>query len=173
MGEMMEAMLALSRVSRGEMDLHRIDLSSAAKRICAELAESDPDRHVVVTITDGLTVEGDAGLVDVILNNLLGNAWKFTAQVPQAQIEVGSLDCDGERAIFVRDNGVGFDPTYADKLFSPFSRLHSVAEFPGTGIGLATVQRAVARHGGRCWLEGEVGGGATAHFTLPSERDDT
>jgi PAS domain S-box-containing protein len=169
MGELIEALQTLSHVDRREMANQTVDLSAAARRICDKLAQIDPDRSVSVTIEDGLNVEGDVGLVEVILENLLGNAWKFTSNEQNARIEIGAKCHNGERVIFVRDNGAGFDPTYADKLFAPFRRLHTTSEFPGTGIGLATVKRAVGRHGGRCWLEGDVGCGATACFTLPSD----
>jgi PAS domain S-box-containing protein len=170
MDELIGALQTLSHVDHREMGRQTVDVSAAARRICSGLAHSDPDRNVAVTIADGLSVEGDVGLVEVILENLIGNAWKFTSKEPQAQIEVGTLSHRGEPVIFVRDNGAGFDPTYVDKLFSPFGRLHTTSESPGTGIGLATVKRAVARHSGHCWLDGAIGRGATAYFTLPADR---
>jgi signal transduction histidine kinase len=169
MGELIDALLTLSRVGRREIELTTVDVSGAARRIAAALAESEPDRQTEVTIDDGLTAQADARLLDVILENLLGNAWKFTSGRSPARIEVGSLMQDGDRVFYVRDNGAGFDPAYTDKLFTPFQRLHTDKEFSGTGVGLATVQRAVTRHGGRCWLEGKVDHGATAYFTLPTE----
>jgi signal transduction histidine kinase len=171
MGELIDALLTLSRVGRRETELTTVDVSAAARRIAADLVERERDRWVEVTIDDGLTAQADARLVDVILENLLGNAWKFTSGRSPARIEVGSLEQDGERVFYVRDNGAGFDPAYADKLFAPFQRLHTLEEFPGTGVGLATVQRAVARHGSRCWLEGKVDRGATAYFTLPADEE--
>lgn len=167
MSELIDALLMLSRVGRRDMEPAVVDLSAAARRLAAELADSEPDRRVDVTVREGLTAWADAGLVDVILRNLLANAWKFSSTTPQAHIAVGSMQQGDECVFFVRDNGAGFDPAYSDKLFTPFQRLHSTSEFHGSGIGLATVQRAVARHGGRCWLEGAVGEGATGYFTLP------
>ncbi len=117
-------------------------------------------------VADGAVVEGDAQLLRVVLDNLLRNAWKFTGTHAHARIEFGVTQVDGARTFFVRDDGAGFDPTYAHKLFTPFQRLHSDREFPGTGIGLATVQRVLRRHGGRAWAEGAVEGGATFYFSL-------
>ena len=140
-------------------------------QIAAGLAEADPGRDVKVDITDGLEADADSDLVCALLTNLIGNAWKFTAKHDTAHIEIGSADGDGdgsgERAFFVRDDGAGFDMAYAEKLFGAFQRLHSPGEFEGLGIGLATVQRIVRRHGGRVWAEGEVERGATFFFTLP------
>jgi PAS domain S-box-containing protein len=167
MGELIDALLELSRVSRMELARAPIDLTAMAHRIAADLQRDEPSRQVDVVIAEGLTACGDTRLLSVALENLLGNAWKFSAKQPQARIEVGLLpQPDGGQAFFVRDNGAGFDMTYADKLFGPFQRLHRSQEFAGTGIGLATVQRIIHRHGGRVWAEGELGRGATFYFTL-------
>ena len=136
----------------------------------AELCSGDPDREVETNVQRGLLVDADAQLVRVALDNLLGNAWKFTKKTAHAKIDLGAEEQNGSLVYFVRDNGAGFNMTFVAKLFSPFQRLHSEAEFPGTGIGLATVHRIVDRHGGRIWAEGAVGEGATVYFTVPAER---
>jgi light-regulated signal transduction histidine kinase (bacteriophytochrome) len=167
MAELIDALLGLSRVTRAELSREPVDLTAMAQTIAADLQRNEPSRRVEFVIADGLTASGDARLLRVMLENLLGNAWKFTAKQPQAGIEVGSLiQPDGPPAFFVRDNGAGFDMAYADKLFGAFQRLHRMNEFHGTGIGLASVQRIIHRHGGRVWAEGEVGQGATFYFTL-------
>jgi light-regulated signal transduction histidine kinase (bacteriophytochrome) len=166
MGELIDDLLQLSRVSRAEIRRERVDLSAVASIVAAELRKAEPDRVVRFTVEPGLVAEGDAGLLRVVLENLLGNAWKFTGRCSAPSIELGVERRDGQVIYFVRDNGAGFDMTYASKLFGPFQRLHSDAEFPGTGIGLATVQRIVERHGGRIWAEGVVDRGATVFFTL-------
>lgn len=167
MGELIDDLLELSRVSRASLQSERVDLSAIAHEIVDDLKANDPERHVKVEIQSDLIVGGDARLVRAALENLIGNAWKFTSKVRDAIIEVGA-DHQGENsAYFVRDNGDGFDMKYADKLFSPFQRLHDDT-FPGTGIGLATVYRIIDRHGGRVWADAEAGHGATFHFTLPS-----
>jgi PAS domain S-box-containing protein len=167
MAELIDALLGLSRVTRAELLREPVDLTAMAQTIAADLQRNEPSRRVEFVIADGLTASGDARLLRVMLENLLGNAWKFTAKQPQAGIEVGSLiQPDGTPAFFVRDNGAGFDMAYADKLFGAFQRLHRMNEFHGTGIGLASVQRIIHRHGGRVWAEGEVGRGATFYFTL-------
>jgi light-regulated signal transduction histidine kinase (bacteriophytochrome) len=146
-----------------------VDLSALAAEIMAALAKEAPQRRVTVRIEPGLHTEADPELLRVLLENLLGNAWKFTARAadaPAAQIEFGKSTQAGERVYYVGDNGVGFDMAYADKLFSPFQRLHRVTEFAGFGIGLATVQRIVHRHGGRIWVSAVEGQGATFFFTL-------
>jgi PAS domain S-box-containing protein len=168
LGELMDALLLLSRIGRAPLERAPIDLSGLAREIAADLARLDPQRPVVWSIADGLWADGDRRLLRIALENLLGNAWKFSARRSPAHIELGaSVIDDGEPAFFVRDNGDGFDPTYADKLFGAFQRLHSEADFPGTGIGLATVQRIIHRHGGRIWAAGRPGRGATFTFTLP------
>jgi light-regulated signal transduction histidine kinase (bacteriophytochrome) len=154
-------------VTRAELQRGPVDLSAMAEAIAAELQRQDPTRAVEFDIVPGLTTNGDARLLRVVLENLLGNAWKFTGKEGQARIVFGmQTDPDGTPVFVVRDNGAGFDMTYADKLFGAFQRLHRMSEFRGTGIGLATVQRIVRRHGGRVWAEGEVGQGATFYFTL-------
>jgi PAS domain S-box-containing protein len=167
MGQLIDALLSLSRVTRNEWRPAFIDLSGLVRLSAAQLAAADPGRRVKVEIEDNLWTRADPQLARVLFDNLLGNAWKFTGKVAAAEIEFGSRVHDGERALFVRDNGAGFDMAHAAKLFAPFQRVHTVAEFPGTGIGLATVQRIVHRHGGQIWAEGRVGAGATFHLTLP------
>jgi signal transduction histidine kinase len=164
MAAIIEDLLALSRVTRVDFQRERFDLSREAKTIVTRLRESDPSRAADVEIAGGLVVEGDPRWLRVALENVLHNAWKFTARRSLARIEVGRT-ADG--AYFVRDNGAGFDPAYADRLFRPFQRLHAAREFEGTGVGLATVLRVVNRHGGRLWAEGAVDQGATFFFTLP------
>lgn len=167
MGKLIDAMLNLARISRAEMKPEKIDLSEMALRIAAELQKTDPKRQVEFIIEKGLVANGDARLLQVVLENLFANAWKFTGKKPVIRIELGALlQKDGKLAFFVRDNGAGFDMTYADKLFGVFQRLHSPTDFPGIGIGLATAQRIVRRHGGRIWAEGAVEQGATFYFTL-------
>jgi len=166
MGELIDDMLNLSRVTRSEMRREIVNLSALARTITAELQKTQPERHVEFVIAEGLTVNGDTALLRVALENLLGNAWKFTGKQPRAKIEFGVTQHEGKPAYYARDDGVGFDMTYVDKLFAPFQRLHSTEEFPGTGIGLATVQRIILRHGGKVWAEGAVGKGATLYFTL-------
>ena len=165
MAALIDDILTLSRITRREMHHEAVVLSALARRIAAELQDIQPDRDVEFVIEDGVLAEGDAGLLQVVLQNLMGNAWKFTSKQPHPRIQLGVTENDGERAYFVRDNGAGFDMAYAGKLFSAFQRLHSDEDFAGTGIGLATVQRIIHRHGGRVWAEGEVGQGATFYFT--------
>ena len=166
MGDLIDNLLYLSRVSRQEMRREKVDLSTLARRVAEDLRRREPGRRARFDITDGLSVMGDAGLLKVALENLLGNAWKFTSKEPEAEIGFGVVEQDGEPVYYVRDNGVGFDEAYADKLFGPFQRLHGEDEFEGTGVGLATVARIIRRHGGSLRAEGEVGRGATFHFTL-------
>jgi PAS domain S-box-containing protein len=166
MGELIDGILKLSRLTRSEMHHVPIDLSTLAEEITNRFQEMQPERRVKFAIAKDLTTNGDPQLLRVLLENLLGNAWKFTSKNPRAKIEFSMNRNNGKKAFFVRDNGVGFDMTYADRLFSAFQRLHEATEFPGTGIGLATVQRIINRHGGTIWAEGAVGKGATFHFTL-------
>lgn len=167
MSNLVDDLLKLSRVTRTEIKKDRVNLSKLAIEVLAELQESEPTRKVETSIATNLTAKGDPHLMRVALENLIGNAWKFSSQEPQAEIEVGQTVIDEEKVFFVGDNGVGFNMAYADKLFGAFQRLHGVNEFPGTGIGLATVQRIINRHCGRIWAESEVGKGATFYFTLP------
>jgi DNA-binding response OmpR family regulator len=166
MGELIDDLLALSRVGRAELHRENVDLSTLAKEIVAELQAQEPNRTVEVAIAPGLTVDADSRLMRIVLENLLGNAWKFTGKVRHPRIELGEMDFEGHHTIFVGDNGAGFDMAYAEKLFRPFQRLHSDIEFSGTGIGLATIQRVVDRHGGRTWVEAAPNCGATFYFAL-------
>jgi light-regulated signal transduction histidine kinase (bacteriophytochrome) len=145
-----------------------VNLSALAEEIMADLRSSDPQRNLSVVIRPGLMTSGDKQLLRVALDNLLGNAWKFTGKQAEPRIEFGETTIGSEMVYFVRDNGAGFDMAYRDKMFQVFQRLHSTKDFEGTGIGLATVQRIIRRHSGRIWCEGEVGVGATFYFTLPT-----
>lgn len=165
---LIEDLLKLSRVSRSELNRQVINLSAQAEAIAAELSSAEPKRQVNFLITAGLTARGDERLLRIVLENLLRNAWKFTGQRPKAIIEFGAVD-KPEPAFFVRDNGAGFDMSYAGRLFGVFQRLHTASEFPGTGVGLATVQRIINRHGGRAWAEGAIEQGATFYFSLPQD----
>jgi len=169
MGDLIEGLLALSRISKSGIRKVRVDLSALACELVDELRARHPERRVEVAIASGLEANADPRLARALLDNLLGNAWKFTSQRAQARIDVGTTSehPNDERIFFVRDNGAGFDMSFAQKLFIPFQRLHGT-EFPGTGIGLATVQRIIERHSGRIWAESAVGQGATIYFTLPS-----
>lgn len=166
MSELIDDLLLLSRVSRSEIRRGPIDIGEIAGGIVAELRRRDPGREVAVRIADDMKATGDRRLLTIALDNLIGNAWKFTSRKTPARIEVGGEARQGETVYFVRDDGAGFDMAYADKLFGAFQRLHDTAEFEGTGIGLATAQRVVARHGGRIWAEGRPDHGATFFFTL-------
>ena len=166
MGNLIDDLLQLSRVSRGEMKLAQVDLTSLANQIACRLRDAQPQRRIEFAIEPGLVGLGDARLLEIALTNLLSNAVKFTGTQNPALIEFGKFEKDGEMAFYVRDNGAGFDMAYAGNLFGAFQRLHKVTEFPGTGIGLATVQRIVRRHGGRVWADARVNRGATFGFTL-------
>jgi signal transduction histidine kinase len=166
MAQLIDDLLRLSRVSRAQLRRVDIDLSEMARRVAAELSLREPGRHVEVHITESVRAEGDAELVRLVLENLLGNAYKFTSKRAEARVEFGVERLDGVPVYFVRDNGAGFDMAFADKLFGAFQRLHAGAEFPGSGIGLATAQRVVHRHGGRIWAEAALDKGATFRFTL-------
>ena len=167
MGELIDDLLQLSKVGRAELQRRQVDLSAIAWGVVADLRRAAPHRQVQVAIQDGIVANADQRLLQVVLENLLGNAWKFTANIAEARIELGTAQQENVISYFVRDNGAGFDMSYAQKLFAPFQRLHSEAKFPGTGIGLATVHRIVERHGGRIWGEGIVDQGATFSWTLP------
>jgi len=169
MGHQIDDMLMLSRVTRTEMTVQTVNLSQICQEIIEELTLLEPDRQVTVTIQPDLYAETDKNLVELLLQNLLGNAWKFTSRKDIAQIQVGTLGENPITVYYVRDNGAGFDPQYAEKLFTVFQRLHSAADFEGTGVGLATVQRIVHRHGGRIWAESQPNQGATFCFTLAPE----
>lgn len=167
---LIDDLLGLSKISLAQVHGSSVDITKMARDVVSDLKRSDPDRQVDVSVSKGMTAKGDSGLLRVALENLLGNAWKFSANNEEARIEVGTMkDTNGSGTVyFVRDNGAGFDSRYADKLFTPFQRLHTTAEFEGTGIGLATVQRIVRKHGGRIWAEGVPEEGATFFFTLAS-----
>jgi light-regulated signal transduction histidine kinase (bacteriophytochrome) len=169
MGQLIDDLLKLSRIGRAEITVEAVDLSALARSVVAELKESDPARNVEFDIPPTADARGDKRLLTILLENLLGNAWKFTSKHESARIEFGVTTQDGAQVYFVRDDGAGFDMAYVDNLFAPFQRLHRAADFPGTGVGLATVGRIVEHHGGRVWAEGAVEQGATFYFTLARE----
>lgn len=166
MEELIEAMLVLSRASRSEIRHEKVDLGILARDISAELEQKEPGRHVEFVPSTGELVVGDPELLRVMLENLLGNAWKYTRNCSVARIEFGESKQGGDRVFSIKDNGIGFAMKDAERIFKPFERVHRNGEFPGTGIGLATVQRIIERHGGRVWCEGELDRGATFYFTL-------
>jgi light-regulated signal transduction histidine kinase (bacteriophytochrome) len=166
MGELIDDLLNLARVTRAEIYRERIDLSKLADEVAREFQSQELARSVALNIAAGLEAEGDSRLLRLALQNLIGNAWKFTSKRETAQIEFGAQGVNGGKAYFVRDNGAGFEQSYASRLFGAFQRLHATSEFPGSGIGLATVQRIIRRHGGTVWAEGAVNQGATVYFTL-------
>lgn len=170
MSRLIDDMLQLARLSRREMRREHLDLSALALSVGEEIRNGEVERQVELRVAPGIEVDADPQLLRVVLQNLIGNAWKFTGKQQRATIEVGVSELDAERAYFVRDDGVGFEMEYADKLFGAFQRLHSSEDYDGTGIGLANVQRVIHRHGGRVWAESEAGHGATFFFTLPSSR---
>jgi light-regulated signal transduction histidine kinase (bacteriophytochrome) len=161
-----DGLQTLFQLTSGEIRREPVDVTALATEVADELRGENPKHQVKLNIADGLVVSGDRRLVRILVGNLINNAWKFTSKERVASIEVGSELVDGEVRTFVRDNGVGFDMIYGHKLFGAFQRLHSHSEFPGAGIGLATVRRIVNRHGGRAWAEGAVGEGATFYFVL-------
>lgn len=169
MGALIDDLLGLSRAGRGELELQPTSLSDIAQSLASRLREAHPAREVQVVVQPDLTAPADPGLITVVLENLLANAWKFTSRTKRARIEVEGRTENGELTVLVRDNGAGFDPAYTDRLFGAFQRLHRSDEFPGTGIGLATVAKIVRRHGGRVWADGRPGQGATMSFSLPLE----
>jgi len=173
MGGLIDALLALARMSRSALHLQPGDLSQLARTVAAQLARRHPERSVEVVVEDGLLAEIDVQLVEALFENLFANAWKFTSKIPHAKVELVAGVRDGVTTYCVRDNGAGFDMQYASKLFSPFQRMHSVAEFPGTGVGLATAQRIVHRHGGRIWAEAAPGNGAAFYFTLSAQHAES
>ncbi|MBI2393932.1 MAG: hypothetical protein HYV09_30455 [Deltaproteobacteria bacterium] len=169
MGELIDDLLNLSRVTRAELRRERVDLSELARNVLARLREAQPNRVVELVVQDGLVTQADPRLLDVVLVNLLGNAWKFTGKRASPRIEFAAKVDEKPLVYFVRDNGAGFNNAYAGKLFGVFQRLHRAQDFEGTGIGLATVQRILRRHGGKVWAEGELERGATFYFTLEEE----
>ena len=166
MSQLIDDVLYLARVTRAEMREQEVDLSGLVTLLLDRMREAEPGRQVEVKVRPGLSVLGDGQLLRIAVENMLENAWKFTARTPTPRIEFGTTSVAGEPSYFVRDNGAGFDMAYADRLFGPFQRLHLASEFPGTGIGLATVQRIIHRHGGQVWADGMPGQGATFHFTI-------
>lgn len=167
MGRLIDNLLMISQVSQRKLQLQPVNLSLLVKKITAQMMEQDKSRSITLKIQHDVIVPGDESLLQIALENLIGNAWKYTNKKTNACIEFGMRTQEGSPVCFVRDNGVGFNMQYADKLFVAFQRLHSTEEFEGTGIGLATVGRIITRHGGRVWAEAEVGKGACFYFTLP------
>jgi light-regulated signal transduction histidine kinase (bacteriophytochrome) len=167
MGILIDDLLGLSRVTRTGIKLEKTDLDLIARSVAEELQKTQPERRAEFRIEEGLEAFVDSHLMRISLENLLGNAWKFTSKRESARIEFGKRECDGDITYFVRDDGAGFDPAYAHRLFGAFQRLHDKSDFPGTGVGLATVQRIIHRHGGRIWAESAVEKSATFYFTLP------
>jgi light-regulated signal transduction histidine kinase (bacteriophytochrome) len=168
MSQLIDDLLQFSRMDRIALKRKAVNVSDLGRRILDRFASTELDRHVMVHVAERLVAEADPQLLELLLENLLGNAWKFTAKNPDARIELGATQIDGVTTFFVKDNGAGFDPAHAEQLFLPFRRLHTAEEFPGTGIGLATVRRMVDRHGGRVWANAAIGRGATFYWTLPA-----
>ena len=168
MNDLIDALLELSRISRSALGRHKVDITAVGIAVVDELRRRDVSRKLGATVQPNMVAEADGRLVRILLDNLIGNAWKFTAKTPNPHVEIGATVRDGETVFFVRDNGAGFDMAYAERLFTPFQRLHSEREYVGTGIGLATVKRIVERHGGRIWAESAPERGATFYFTLPA-----
>ena len=166
MGTLIDDLLMLSRVSLKALVWERLDLSALASEVATEMRKAQPERDVEFALQEGVGVDGDPHLLRILLDNIIGNAWKFTGRRAKAKIEFGATRSGSETTLFVRDNGAGFDMKYGDKLFGAFQRLHKSAEFPGTGIGLATARRILARHGGRIWAEACPEKGATFFFTI-------
>ena len=172
MGGLIDGLLSLAQVTRSDLKPEHVDLSSLVREVAEHLRALEPDRVVKIQVEERMSADVDARLARALVQNLLGNAWKFTCNAADARIDFGVTSHGGSPAFFVRDNGAGFDMSFAGKLFAPFQRLHTVDEFAGTGIGLATVQRIVQRHGGRIWAEGTVDGGATFYFTFPARASE-
>jgi light-regulated signal transduction histidine kinase (bacteriophytochrome) len=166
MDQLVTNFLGLSLVARNDLERVDVDVSAVARAVVSNLRTVHPERTVEVVVDQGIHMNADPGLTRVVLENLVGNAWKFTSRSADAKIHVGATEREGRRVVLVRDNGAGFDATMADRLFEPFRRLHSQKDFEGTGVGLATVQRIVRRHGGQVWAESEPDRGATFFFTL-------
>jgi light-regulated signal transduction histidine kinase (bacteriophytochrome) len=173
MSSLIEDLLSLSRINRSELTLRPVDLTQLASDTVAVVKERYPNREVTFHVDAAMTAYGDARLLRIALENLLDNAWKYTAHTDGARVDVGSQLDAGMQTYFVRDNGVGFDMAYSSKLFGPFQRLHAETQYPGTGIGLVTVQRILARHGGRIWAQAEPNRGATFYFTIPNDASST
>ncbi len=171
MAQLIDDLIDLSKVTRTTLRREPVDLTALARSVAADLRSKQPDRSAEFIIQDGLSANADPRLMRMVFANLLGNSWKFTAKKTNPSIEFGSIGQNCAIAFFVRDDGAGFDMRYSDKLFGVFQRLHRMDDFPGTGVGLATVQRIIRRHGGRVWADGEVGAGATFYFTLSGESE--
>jgi light-regulated signal transduction histidine kinase (bacteriophytochrome) len=166
MGKLIDDLLELSRVTRAAIRREKVNLSNLARSVVSRLQASEPDRNAEFAIQPDLKAYGDARLLEIMLSNLIGNAWKFTSKHASARIQFGRTDIVGQSVYFVQDDGAGFDMAYTKRLFGAFQRLHKTSEFPGSGVGLATVQRIVHRHGGRVWAKAEIEKGATFYFTL-------
>jgi light-regulated signal transduction histidine kinase (bacteriophytochrome) len=166
MGQIIDDLLQLSRINRVSFTPRQVNLSNLVKSSFDKLRETEPARKVEIDIEPDIQVRGDASLLDIALQNLVNNSWKYTSKKHHPKIRFGTTTVDGERAYYIKDNGVGFDTRYSEKLFGPFQRLHGIDEFPGTGIGLATVKRIVNRHGGQVWANSKVNKGTTLYFTL-------
>jgi signal transduction histidine kinase len=167
MEKLIDTLLDFARFSHGDIKREPVNLSKMAAEIAAALRLSDPGRSVTLRIEEGVEVNGDSALLRVVMQNLLGNAWKYTGKQKEAAIEFGVIKREGRKIFFVKDNGAGFSTEQAGRIFEAFHRLHSDREFRGSGIGLATVKRIISRHAGRVWAEGEKGKGAIIYFTLP------
>lgn len=168
MSDLVDGLLVLSRATQGTIERQTVDLTAIARRICGELARDEPERAVRWEVEDGLSARGDPRMLEVVLYNLLGNAWKYTARTADARVRLKAMVENGEPCFCVEDNGAGFDMRHAEKLFTPFQRLHRRDEFPGIGIGLATVQRIIHRHGGHIHARSTPGAGAQFYFTIES-----
>ena len=173
MAHLIDDLLRLSRVGRAEFRRQTVDVTSLAREILAQLGRAHPERSVELSVQQGMQADADRRLLTIVFENLLANAWKFTSKRPDAKLECGMSTTAEGYAFYVRDNGAGFDPAYASKLFVPFQRLHREADFEGTGIGLAIVERVVRRHGGRIWFDAKPDQGATFWFTLESGADES